>query len=103
MTKCTICSQRPAKVDGFCVPCNDRIEADRNRRKRPDPRHFLSYRGHVVGLFPNGDGMLKAYLLRRNPERLPIARTVNLDSWCDGFSRERIKEFKACVLKLAHA
>ena len=103
MAKCIICSKRPAKVDGFCTSCNGHIEADRSRKRRPEPRHFLTYRGHVVGLFPNGDGMLKALLLRRNPDRLPKGKTIDLNRWCDGFSREQIKEFKACVLKLAHA
>ena len=103
MAKCVICSKRPAKVEAFCIECNGHIEADRNRKRRPEPRHFLTYRGHVVGLFKNGDGMLKAYLLRRNPDRLPKGKTIDLNRWCDGFSRDRIKEFKACVLQLAHA
>jgi len=103
MAKCVICSHRPAKVEAFCIQCNGQIETDRNCRKRLEPRHFLTYRGYVVGLFQNGNGMLKAMLLRRNPDRLPIAKTINLDNWCNGFSREKIKEFKACVLKLAHA
>lgn len=103
MAKCLICGQRPAKVDGFCISCNGHIEAERNHQRRPEPRHFLTYRGYVVGLFPNGGEMLKAVLLGRNPDRLPKGKTINLNHWCDGFSREKIKEFKACVLKLAFA
>jgi len=103
MAKCVICSTRPAKVGGFCIECDSRISADTNRRKKLQPRHFLTYRGHVVGLFPNGDGVLKASLLRRNPERLPKTKTFDLNRWCDGFTREKIKDFKACVLKLAYA
>ena len=103
MTKCVVCAKRPAKVVPFCVQCNGHIEADRNRKRRLEPRHFLTYRGHVVGLFENGGGMLKAYLLGRNPDRLPKGKTIDLNGWCDGFSRDKIKEFKACVLRLAHA
>jgi len=103
MAKCVICSKRPAKVAAYCIQCNGHIEADHNRKRRPEPRHFLTYRGHVVGLFKNGEGMLKAQLLRRNPDRLPKSKTFDLNRWVDGFSRAQIKDFKACVLKLAHA
>jgi len=67
------------------------------------PRHFLTYRGHVVGLFPNGGKTLKAQLLKRSPKGLPKRRTLDLNIYCEGFTRETIKSFKACILQLTHA
>jgi hypothetical protein len=103
MTKCVICERRPAKENGFCTPCGNKIDAERNARRKNQPRHFLTYRGHVVGLFSDGNGTLKGQLLRRNPEKLPRKKTINLNIYCEGYTREIIKRFKACVLQLAHA
>ena len=103
MTKCVICEKRPANGGGFCAPCGNRIESGRKAKAKNEPRYFLTYRGNVVGLFPNGERKLRARLLSRSVERLPKGKTVNLDHYCEGYSREVIKRFKACVLQLAHA
>jgi len=103
MTKCVICEQRPANGGGFCAQCGNRIDAERKAKAKNEPRYFLTYRGEVVGLFPNGGKVLRARLLRRSAEKLPRGKTVNLDHYCEGYSREVIKRFKACVLQLAHA
>lgn len=107
MTKCVICGARRVRVPGRCHVCQDQIDADKRRAKTVQPEHFLTYRGTVVGLFPNGkengEKRLVARLLKRDPDKLPKARTIDLNHWCDGFTREQIKRFKACVLKLAHA
>jgi len=102
MTKCVICGQRPANGhEGRCVQCHSKIVA---MGKRPvQPQYFLTYRGSVVGLYPNGDKTLKPRLLNRSVEHLPKGKTINLDHYCVGYSREVIKRFKACVLQLAHA
>jgi hypothetical protein len=99
---CAICGKRPA-VEGsaFCHNCLQKVESERRSRRKPEPRHFLTYQGHVVGLYPDGQGKLNAQLLRRNPDNLPKSKTVNLDRYCEGFSRETIKAFKRCVLQLA--
>ena len=101
MTKCIICERRPARVKGFCAPCRDKIAAQENGKVKP--LHFLTYREHVVGLYPNGGGALKPRLLRRSSGNLPKRNTLDLNHYCEGFSREKIKAFKACVLQLAHA
>jgi len=99
---CIICEHRPANGDGFCHNCNSKLESQRKRKNGNQPKHFLTYRGHVVGLFPNGEGMLKARLLNRNPDTLPKGKTLDLNRYCEGFSRAQVKDFKACVLRLAN-
>ncbi len=101
MTKCVICEKRPAKVKGQCVQCSSQI-AQMSKLKE-QPRHFLTYRGHVIGLYPNGGKQLKPRLLGRRAEHLPKGKTIDLNRYCQGYSREVIKRFKACVLQLAHA
>ena len=101
MTKCVICEQRPANGNGQCVQCSNHIA--KLGKRAPQPRHFLTYRGDVVGLYPNGGGTLKPRLLQRSAEHLPKGKTLDLNHYCEGYSRETIKRFKACVLQLAHA
>lgn len=102
--RCVICEKRPSlEGSGYCHNCNAQIEAEKRRKRRPAPVKYLVYRGHVVGLFPNGNGTLKAELLKREPERLPKSKVINLDRYCEGFDRDQIKKFKRCVLRLAGA
>ena len=103
MVKCIICERRPANGSGFCVQCGNKISAERKARAKNEPRYFLTYRGHVVGLFANGNGTLIPRLLKRSPDRLPKRKTINLNVYCEGYTRQKIKEFKACTLKLALA
>ena len=101
MTKCVICEQRPANGNGQCVQCAGKIA--KMSKRTAQPRHFLTYRGNVVGLYPNGGGTLKPRLLGRSAEHLPKGKTIDLNVYCSGYSRETIKRFKACVLQLAQA
>ena len=105
MPKCMICEQRPARRDkgGFCAQCYGHIERERKARAPIEPLHYLTYRGYVVGLYPNGGDRLKARLETRSAEGLPKRKTLDLNVWCEGYSRDQIREFKACVLKLANA
>lgn len=76
----------------------------RRSQKPAQPVKFLTYRGIVVGLYPNGDkGVLQGRLLKRDPDKLPKRKTIDLNKWCKGFTRITIKEFKAKVLRLAQA
>jgi len=103
MTKCIICEQRPSRKGGYCANCASKIEAANRRRNDNKPAYFLTYQGHVVGLFRNGKETLIAKLLMRSAEHLPKRNTIDLNHYCEGYSREQIKRFKACVLHLAHA
>ena len=89
MTKCVICDKRPANNGGYCAPCGNYIESMRKARANNQPRHFLTYRGHVVGLYPVGEGRLKPRLLKRSAEHLPKRKTLDLNVYCDGFTREK--------------
>lgn len=101
--KCIICNQRPAHKGCYCVNCLAKIAAERKCKQLQKPEKFLTYRGFVVGLYRNGDRTLEARLLKRNPDLLPKKKTLDLNRYVEGFTRERIKAFKACVLKLANA
>ena len=98
---CTICEHRPARIKGICPHCADGIS--KMSRRVPQPQHFLTYRGHVVGLYPSGGSILKPRLLARNAEKLPKGKTIDLNHFCKGFSRTQVKKFKACILQLANA
>lgn len=101
MEKCVICEKRPPhNGHGHCSVCQDKLDKQQ-RRQAEKPAHFLVYRGNVVGLFPTGGGELRGRLLRRSVNGLPKGTTINLDRYCPGFTREKIKRFKAAVLRLA--
>ena len=106
VAKCIICGQRPRRVESRCKVCSDQIAAEQRRKKPRVPQHYLVYRGNVVGLFPNGNGRLVGELLRVDPRRLSKRNpevVLRLDGYCKGYTREQVKGFKTCVLKLAHA
>ena len=98
--KCVICSKRPARNGMYCIECSKIMERASNHKAALVPKHFLTYRGHVVGLFPNGNGMLKSRLLKRSAGNLPKRKTLDLNTYLTGFSRDTVKSFKACVLSL---
>ena len=102
--KCPIFDQRPINGGGrFCAICADKLAAERRLNRLGQPQRFLTYRGHVVGLFRNGGGNLSPRLLRRTAKYLPQCRTLDLNTYLDGFSRNQIKTFKRCILSLAAA
>jgi len=101
--KCLICETRPALKSGYCANCTAKMEAEERARAHDQPVKFLTYRGHVVGLYPSGNGTLKARLETRSDTSLPKCRTLDLNTYLEGYDRDMIKRFKACVLKLAHA
>jgi len=100
--KCLICEVRP-RFDGspYCRPCHDGLSKASNRRTAGDPVKFLVYQGSVVGLFPNGktteDGQpqFSPVLLKRDPEKLPKGKTLDLNTYLEGYTRAQIKKLKA--------
>ena len=97
---CSVCFSAPAKIHGHCHACHIRLANLRAESQNAQPVKYLTYRGYVVGLYPVGKGILKPRAETRNADKLPKAKTINLNEWCEGFTREKIKEFKACVLSL---
>jgi len=98
---CSICFREPAKIHGQCYACYNSVKTIRQNSKRAEPVKYLTYRGYVVGLYSVGNGNLRAKSLNRSADRLPKGRTINLNVWCEGYTRGKIKEFKACVLSLS--
>lgn len=104
MTKCIICDKRPSlNGNGLCSPCEDKINRERKSQQPAKPFRFVTYRGHVVGMYPSGNGAIQPRLLNHNPKRLPKSITLDLNHYIEGFDRHTIKRLKAIVLNLAHA
>ena len=103
MTHCIICEHRPARTGGICVQCDSKIEHERRPAQSQPPTRYLTYQGYVVGLYPRSDGKLVPRLLKRSPDHLPKRKTLDLNTYLDGFSRDEVKRFKACVLSTARA
>ena len=101
--KCLICEKRPAAETGFCRHCNQKMATEATARANDQPVHFIAYQGAVMGLYRNGGDTLKPRLLKRDVDHLPKYRTINLDRYCPGFTREQIKRFKAAILGMTRA
>jgi hypothetical protein len=89
----------------MCKTCHDKIEAERRmkRLQRANPVKFIVYRETVLGLFQNEDGTFKPAKINRKIESLPKSRTINLNQYCDGYTRQQVKLFKKTALMLAAA
>lgn len=102
--RCVICGERPAsQKSAYCPVCNKSLKRNRAKRVRPTIEKFVVYHGFVVGLVRNGDHKYKGQLLNRSVENLPKSKTINLDQYCDGYTREQVKNLQRSVLKTAHA
>lgn len=102
MAKCLICEKRAANGDGiYCHNCLTKLEAEKKRRRKLVVVKYLIYCGNVVALRPNGKGKLSGELVGRDPENLPKGKVLNLDNYCEGYSRQQIKRLKAGVLSVA--
>ena len=103
MAKCMLCGRRPARVEGRCAHCQAIIEAEARRKRKPQPWRYVAYRGNVVGFYPNGGDRLIPRLVNRDPAKLPKSRLINLDAYCQGFTRQQVKKMKAAVLAISRA
>jgi hypothetical protein len=104
MAKCLICERQPRQEGQlYCGNCASKLASERRRSQRPEPLKYATYRGHVVGFYPNGDGKLQPRLVMRDPSKLPQSKTINLDVYCPGFTREQVKKIKRAILALANA
>lgn len=101
---CSICQHRPpAKDSRYCTNCQAKLDAQKAQRRGAKPAKFATYRGHVVGFYRRGDGMLVPSLLRRKPEGLPKGKTLDLNTYIEGFTREQVKHLKNAILTLANS
>lgn len=98
MVKCVVCEQRPAHDGPYCSNCFSRLASERLKNgKNGKPVKFLHYRGNIVGLVPNGNGGYFTISVKRSLKGIPKSRLIDLDHYCEGYSREIIKRFKAAI------
>jgi hypothetical protein len=99
--KCLICEVRPASEQGYCKHCISQIEAEKRRKIQPQPFRYVTYQG-ITFEFHNGNGhKLTPVLTTRNPETLPQKLLINLNQYCEGFTREQVKKLKRLCLSFA--
>ena len=100
--KCVVCGKRPSPVGEYCHNCKQRIEKDKRERRNDQPVKFLTYRDIVVALYRNGqEGRLRGLVIKRDSRKLPKSRTLDLNTYLKGFTREQVKRLKASVLILS--
>lgn len=98
---CIICDHRPAMRGGCrCHNCDQKVNSFRKASRHEQPVKFLTYQGAVVGFYPNGGKKLVPRLLKRNPDNLPKSKTINLNTYVEGFTREQVKKLKAVIKAL---
>lgn len=101
MTKCVLCEQRPARDGPYCSSCSTQLDRERQKNnENGKPVKFLHYRGNIVGLVQNRDKVYSPIPVKRCLAGIPKARLIDLDHYCDGFSRELIKRFKSTIAKV---
>ena len=98
---CALCNHRPKANGGrYCSNCQAKLDKEKRLRQPEKPVKFATYHGHVVGFYRH-DGVLVPRLLRRKPEGLPKGKTLDLNHYIEGFTREQVKNLKSAVLQLA--
>jgi hypothetical protein len=100
MTECIICGNRRTTTNGICHNCQRKINTMSNKPADPKPVKYLHYRGMVAARVPNGNGRVRAVESQRSVDTIPKSRLIDLDHYCDGYTRGVIKSFKAGVLKV---
>ena len=98
---CAICNHRP-KANGsrYCTNCLAKMDKEKRQRIVEKPVKFATYRGLVVGFYRR-HGVLVPRLLRRKPEGLPRGKTLDLNHYIEGFTREQVKNLKSAILQVA--
>ena len=118
--KCLICERKPRLQGAYCHNCAAKIKAEETRRVKPKPDKYLHYRGQWVGLYRDGldgDGerLFKPKYMGYFPfepgakdrvgqpvrPKYPMGKTLNLDVYLPGYTREQVKRMKAVILKLS--
>ena len=99
--KCLICGVRPVNGGSYCSQCTSKIEAEKRHKAKPKPFRYATYKGTTIEFHANGKGTFVPQLCGRNPEKLPHKLLINLNEWCEGFTREQVKKLKRQVLSFA--
>ncbi len=96
--KCFICGTRPAtsSSSAMCHNCRAKIGALGKSLRNAEPIKYVTYQGSSVALFRNDDGRFTPVMTKRT--KFPKSKLINLDTYCEGFTREQIKNLKRVVL-----
>lgn len=98
---CAICNHRPMANGGlYCSNCQAKLDKEKRLRKTEKPVKFATYRGYVVGFYRH-NSVLVPRLLRWKPEGSPKGKTLDLNHYIEGFTREQVKRLKSAILQLA--
>jgi len=99
--KCLICGVRPSNGQSYCKHCAAQIEADKRRKQKPKTFRYVTYQG-VTFEFRNGkNGTFIPHYTSHNPDTLPQKLLINLNEYCEGFTREQVKKLKRLCLSFA--
>jgi len=101
-TKCLICEVRPRyKGSKYCHNCGMAIAAESNGNGNAKAEKYLTYQGAIVGLFKNGKDTFKPKIVNVSLKGISKSKVIDLDNWCEGYTRDQVKAFKRCINILA--
>lgn len=92
--KCLICGVRPSNGGSYCSQCTSAIEAEKRRNAKPRPFRYVTWKGDTLEFRANGKGTFIATPIKRDPDTLPKKLLINLNEYCEGFTREQVKKLK---------
>ena len=103
-TKCLICDERPAVIGVYCRQCSQQLKAEKHPRHRTDKAAVLPamspIRARSLPCIDLGNGMGKYTPANLQPDKLPRARTIDLNTFCPQLTKEEVKRLKRLVISL---
>lgn len=102
MTPC-LCCNRPRTSDRFCQTHQAMVNAEKERRSTVKPKieYYAHHQGNAVGFVRQPDGKLRAVKIPMS--KIPKKegeKVINLNVWCEGFTKERIEALKWQIREL---
>jgi hypothetical protein len=92
---------RPSNRQSYCKQCTAQIEAEKRRKQKPRAFRYATYQGTTIEFHAVGKGVFKPQFCGVNPDTLPQKLLINLNKWCEGFTREQVKKLKRQCLSFA--
>jgi hypothetical protein len=101
---CIICGRRHKNGGAYCqlhARELDKQRQEQKARKGKNAFRYVQYHGHVVGFYRDGDKFRPSYV-GMSVNGIQKSRLINLDEYCEGYTREQVKRLKVIVLRLAN-
>lgn len=104
---CLICQKHTVRVlykgRSECPTCAKRWDTEDKRRReakqQAKPWKWLSWKGMTVAVYLVGEGLEQRCKASTSWHGdIATSRLINLDLWCDGYTREQVKAMKSMVL-----